>query len=155
MEKIILIACSAGKKEEPCSAKKLYISPLFKKSWLYAILLKPNKIFILSDKYYLLDPKKTISPYDKSLKNCKSRERKDWAKTVLENLKLKIKYSSEAKKTLDDYEFIILAGKVHYEHLIGKDGIQNYSIPWKGVGGIGCILKFLNEQIAQLCENHK
>ena len=148
MEKIILIACSAGKKEEPCSAKKLYISPLFKKSWLYAILLKPNKIFILSDKYYLLDPKKTISPYDKSLKNCKSRERKEWAKTVLEKLTL-------TKSNLKNDKFIILAGKVHYEHLIGKDGIQNYSIPWKGVGGIGCILKFLNEQIAQLCENHK
>ena len=100
MEKIILIACSAGKKKEPCWAKKMYISPLFKKCWLYAILLKPNKIFILSDEHYLLNPKKTISPYDKSLENCKSRERKDWAKTVLENLKLKIKDLSEAKKLL-------------------------------------------------------
>ncbi len=148
MEKIILIACSAGKKKEPCWAKKMYISPLFKKCWLYAILLKPNKIFILSDKHYLLNPKKIISPYDKSLKNCKSRERKEWAKTVLEKLTL-------TKSNLKNDKFIILAGKVHYEYLIGKDGIQNYSIPWKGVGGIGCILKFLNEQIVQLWENHK
>jgi len=155
MKKIILIACSAGKKDTHDKAKDMYTSPLFRKSWKYAQKLGYDKIFILSDKYYLLAPEDEIDTYDKSLKNCKSRERKDWAKTVLENLKLKIKDLSEAKKTLDDYEFIILAGKVHYEHLIGKDGIQNYSIPWKGVGGIGCILKFLNEQIAQLCENHK
>ena len=126
----------------------MYTSPLFRKSWKYAQKLGYDKIFILSDKYYLLAPEDEIDTYDKSLKNCKSRERKEWAKTVLEKLTL-------TKSNLKNDKFIILAGKVHYEHLIGKDGIQNYSIPWKGVGGIGCILKFLNEQIAQLCENHK
>lgn len=148
MKKIILIACSAGKKDTHDKAKDMYTSPLFRKSWKYAPKLGYDKIFILSDKYYLLAPEDEIDTYDKSLKNCKSRERKEWAKTVLEKLTL-------TKSNLKNDKFIILAGKVHYEHLIGKDGIQNYSIPWKGVGGIGCILKFLNEQIAQLCENHK
>lgn len=148
MKKIILIACSAGKKDTHDKAKDMYTSPLFRKSWKYAQKLGYDKIFILSDKYYLLAPEDKIDTYDKSLKNCKSRERKEWAKTVLEKLTL-------TKSNLKNDKFIILAGKVHYEHLIGKDGIQNYSIPWKGVGGIGCILKFLNEQIAQLCENHK
>lgn len=148
MKKIILIACSAGKKDTHDKAKDMYTSPLFRKSWKYAQKLGYDKIFILSDKYYLLAPEDEIDTYDKSLKNCKSRERKEWAKTVLEKLTL-------TKSNLKNDKFIILAGKVHYEHLIGKDGIQNYSIPWKGVGGIGCILKFLNEQIAQLCENHK
>lgn len=148
MKKIILIACSAGKKDTHDKAKDMYTSPLFRKSWKYAQKLGYDKIFILSDKYYLLAPEDEIDTYDKSLKNCKSRERKEWAKTVLEKLTL-------TKSNLKNDKFIILAGKMHYEHLIGKDGIQNYSIPWKGVGGIGCILKFLNEQIAQLCENHK
>lgn len=148
MKKIILIACSAGKKDTHDKAKDMYTSPLFRKSWKYAQKLGYDKIFILSDKYYLLAPEDEIDTYDKSLKNCKSRERKEWAKTVLEKLTL-------TKSNLKNDKFIILAGKVHYEHLIGKDGIQNYSIPWKGVGGIGCILKFLNEQIAQLYENHK
>ena len=148
MKKIILIACSAGKKDTHDKAKDMYTSPLFRKSWKYAQKLGYDKIFILSDKYYLLAPEDEIDTYDKSLKNCKSRERKEWTKTVLEKLTL-------TKSNLKNDKFIILAGKVHYEHLIGKDGIQNYSIPWKGVGGIGCILKFLNEQIAQLCENHK
>ena len=148
MKKIILIACSACKKDTHDKAKDMYTSPLFRKSWKYAQKLGYDKIFILSDKYYLLAPEDEIDTYDKSLKNCKSRERKEWAKTVLEKLTL-------TKSNLKNDKFIILAGKVHYEHLIGKDGIQNYSIPWKGVGGIGCILKFLNEQIAQLCENHK
>lgn len=148
MKKIILIACSAGKKDTHDKAKDMYTSPLFRKSWKYAQKLGYDKIFILSDKYYLLAPEDEIDTYDKSLKKCKSRERKEWAKTVLEKLTL-------TKSNLKNDKFIILAGKVHYEHLIGKDGIQNYSIPWKGVGGIGCILKFLNEQIAQLCENHK
>ena len=148
MEKVILIACSAGKKDTHDKAKDMYTSPLFRKSWKYAQKLGYDKIFILSDEYYLLAPEDEIDPYDKSLKNCKSRERKEWAKTVLKKLTL-------TKSNLKNDKFIILAGKVHYEHLIGKDGIQNYSIPWKGVGGIGCILKFLNEQIAQLCESHK
>lgn len=148
MKKIILIACSAGKKDTHDKAKDMYTSPLFRKSWKYAQKLGYDKIFILSDKYYLLAPEDEIDTYDKSLKKCKSRERKEWAKTVLEKLTL-------TKSNLKNDKFIILAGKVHYEHLIGKDGIQNYSIPWKGVGGIGCILKFLNEQIAQLCKNHK
>lgn len=148
MKKIILIACSAGKKDTHDKAKDMYTSPLFRKSWKYAQKLGYDKIFILSDKYYLLAPEDEIDTYDKSLKNCKSRERKEWAKTVLEKLTL-------TKSNLKNDKFIILAGKVHYEHLIGKDGIQNYSIPWKGIGGIGCILQFLNEQIAQLYENHK
>ncbi len=148
MKKIILIACSAGKKDTHDKAKNMYTSPLFRKSWEYAQQLGYDEIFILSDEYYLLTPEDEIAPYDKSLKNCKSRERKDWAKTVLEKLTL-------TKSNLKNDKFIILAGKVHYEYLIGKDGIQNYSIPWKGVGGIGCILKFLNEQITQLCKNHE
>ena len=149
MKKIILIACSAGKKDMRDKAKNMYTSPLFRKSWEYAQKLGYDEIFILSDEYYLLSPEDEIDPYNKSLDNFKSRERKEWAKIVLEDLKSKV------GKTLDEHEFIILAGRKYYELLIGKDGIQNYSIPWKGVGGIGCILKFLNEQIAQLCENHK
>ena len=148
MKKIILITCSAGKKDTHDKAKNVYTSPLFRKSWEYAQKLGYDEIFILSDKHYLLNPEDEIDTYDQSLKNCKSRERKEWAKTVLKKLTL-------TKSNLKNDKFIILAGKVHYEYLIGKDGIQNYSIPWKGVGGIGCILKFLNEQIAQLCENHK
>ena len=149
MKKIILIACSAGKKDTHDKAKNMYTSPLFRKSWEYAQKLGYDEIFILSDKYYLLGPEDEIAPYNKSLDNFKSRERKEWSKIVLENLKSKV------EKTLDEHEFIILAGRKYYELLIGEDGIQNYSIPWKGVGGIGCILKFLNEQIAQLCKNHK
>lgn len=124
MKKIILIACSAGKKDTHDKAKDMYTSPLFRKSWKYAQKLGYDKIFILSDKYYLLAPEDEIDTYDKSLKKCKSRERKEWAKTVLEKLTL-------TKSNLKNDKFIILAGKVHYEHLIGKDGIQNYSIPWK------------------------
>ena len=149
MKKIILIACSAGKKDTHDKAKNMYTSPLFRKSWEYAQKLGYDEIFILSDEYYLLTPEDEIDHYNKSLDKFKSREQKEWAKIVLEDLKSKV------GQTLDEHEFIILAGRKYYELLIGKDGIQNYSIPWKGVGGIGCILKFLNEQIAQLCENHK
>lgn len=144
MAKIILIACVASKQNKRCKAKDMYISPLFKKSWEYANQLQPDKIFIISAKHHLLNPEDEIEPYNETLYDFTSTQRKEWAKTVLKVLESKVEGS------LNEHEFIILAGKKYYEYLIGRNGIQNFSLPLEGHGGIGCILKFLNEQITKL-----
>ena len=144
MAKIILISCVASKQKTHCKAKDMYISPLFKKSWKYANQLQPDKIFIISAKHHLLDPEEKIAPYNETLYDFTSTQRKEWAKTVLKALESKVEGS------LNEHEFIILAGKKYYEYLIGRNGIQNFSLPLEGHGGIGCILKFLNEQINKL-----
>lgn len=144
MAKIILISCVASKQKTHCKAKDMYISPLFKKSWKYANQLNSDKIFIISAKHHLLDPEEKIAPYNETLYDFTSIQRKEWAKTVLKALESKVEGS------LNEHEFIILAGKKYYEYLIGRNGIQNFSLPLEGHGGIGCILKFLNEQITKL-----
>ncbi|MBM3254365.1 MAG: hypothetical protein FJZ16_08945 [Candidatus Omnitrophica bacterium] len=47
MKRIILISCVKEKLKKPVKAKDLYISDLFKKSYIYAQLSKPDNIFIL------------------------------------------------------------------------------------------------------------
>jgi len=55
MAKIVLISCSSKKSAHKSKAKNLYISTLFRLSLAYAKKLKPDKIFILSAKYGLLN----------------------------------------------------------------------------------------------------
>lgn len=141
--KIVLISCVARKEQKPCRAKEMYISPLFKKSWIYANQLNPDRIFILSAKYHLLDPEKQIDTYNETLYKFPAHKRKAWAQTVLQELR-----SAGIDPKHD--EFILLAGEKYYEYLLGVNGIRNFTLPLKGRGGIGCILKYLNEQITQL-----
>ena len=79
MKKIVLISCVAKKLNYKAKAKNLCISPLFKKSLAYAYLLKPDKIFILSAKYGLIDLDEEIFPYNETLNEKSSYEIKIWA----------------------------------------------------------------------------
>ncbi len=132
MNKIVLISCVSKKLPYLAKAQDLYISPLFKMNLRFAKQLSPNKIFILSAKYGLVDLNKKIEPYNCTLNDIKIGERKDWAKRVLQKL---TKVSS-----LESDEFIILAGEKYREYLINK--IKNYKIPLKGLS-IGKQLQYL------------
>ena len=74
MATVVLISCVKKKLGYAAPAKDLYISPLFRLSWKYAQTRNPNKIFILSAKYHLLDPEKVVEPYDQTLKRMNRRE---------------------------------------------------------------------------------
>jgi len=134
MKKIVLISCASKKLESKAKAKEIYISPLFKLNMKYALSLKPDKIFILSAKYGLLDLEQEIEPYNLTLNNLKEEEIRLWAEKVLEYLK--------KQADLNDDEFIFLAGDKYRRYLISK--INNYKTPLKGLG-IGRQLKFLKE----------
>ena len=132
--KIVLISCASKKLEDKAKAKEIYISPLFKLNMKYALSLKPDKIFILSAKYGLLDLEQEIEPYNLALNNLKEEEIRLWAEKVLECLK--------KQADLNNDEFIFLAGDKYRRYIIPK--IKNYKIPLKGLG-IGRQLKFLKE----------
>lgn len=142
-KKIVLISCVSKKQDKTCMAKDLYVSALFKKSWAYANKLTPDKIYILSAKHYLLEPTDLIGPYNVTLNKFSAAERKAWAHEVLKEMK-------EAGLDLKEDQFTILAGKNYYKYIVGKDGIRQYTLPLKGLNGIGYILKYLNEQISKL-----
>ena len=135
MGKIILISCASKKLQEKARAENLYISSLFKLNLEYAKSLKPDKIFILSAKYGLLDLEEEIEPYNLTLNNMKDDEIKIWAEKVLEKLKKRADLNSD--------EIIFLAGEKYRKYLIPE--IKNFQIPLKGLG-IGKQLKFLKEK---------
>ena len=77
MKKIVLISCSKEKDPTKRIAEDLYISPLYKKELAYAKhVLKPDMIFILSDKYHLLELSTEVSDYKGMFKQQPAAERK-------------------------------------------------------------------------------
>lgn len=135
MAKIVLISCVSKKQEHKAKAKNLYISPLFKYNLKFANSFSPNKIFILSAKYGLVDLNKEIEPYNQTLNKMSKAEIIDWSKQVLSYLR--------KETNLEKDEFIFLAGERYRKYLLPE--IKNYKIPLKGFG-IGKQLKFLKEK---------
>lgn len=138
MAKIILISCTSRKRDHKAKAKYLYDkSAPFRRSLAYAMLLNPDKIFILSAKHHLLNLESEIEPYDvtlsyvskenrtkkPNLKVLSKKERKEWAKKVISQLR---KVSD-----LDKDEFIFLAGKRYRDFLLPH--IKHYDIPMKHI----------------------
>ena len=135
MKRIVLISCVSKKLPYKAKAKDLYISTLFKLNYQYAKFLNPNKIFILSAKYGLLNPELEIESYNETLNTKSSQEIKNWAQEVLIDLK---------KQTdLEKDEFIFLAGIKYRKFLISH--IKNYKVPMDGLT-IGRQLAFLKKQ---------
>lgn len=137
---IVLISCVKKKKATKDKAKNLYISSLFQKYWKYSQSFHSDKIFILSAKYGLLDPEQIIEPYDESLNNISSRNRKAWADKVLSQMRT-------AGLNLEKDRFTILAGKNYRQYLIGEQKIKYAETPLADIGGIGKILSYLNTHI--------
>jgi len=135
MKKIVLISCASRKAKQKAKAKDLYTSPLFKYNLKYAFSLKPDKIFILSAEYGLLDLDKEIEPYNKTLNNMSSEEIKKWA----DNIVSQIREISD----LENDEFIFLAGEKYRKFIIPY--LKSYKIPFKGLG-IGKQLKELKRR---------
>ncbi len=147
MNKIILISCVSKKLPYKTKAKNLYVSPLFKYNLRYAHSLNPDKIFILSAKYGLVDLESEVEPYDQTLNNMKKEELKQWSGKIINQLK--------EQTDLQEDEFIFLAGEMYRKFLIPF--IKNYKVPMQGLG-IGNQLKYLKESLEkkEICEQlHK
>jgi hypothetical protein len=111
MENIALISCVSKKCLYKTEAKNMYTSPLFVKSLKYANdILKPNKIFILSAKYGLLNINEKIEPYNETLNDKKQKEKRKWANDVMNQLMKEC--------DLNNDRFIFLERKNYYEKLI-------------------------------------
>ncbi len=127
MKTIVLISCGAKKAEKETKAEDLYISPLFKKSLVYAkTLTTTDNIYILSAKHHLLPLDKVIAPYDVSLQKdiTKKEDRTKWGKKVIEELK---KVADIGKD-----KFIVLAGKNYVAPI--ENSLSNLELPLKGKG---------------------
>ena len=134
--KIALIACCKSKAEQRCSAKDLYISPLFKGSYAFAKKLGADKIFILSAKHFLVSEDEELEPYNTTLNNMKSEDIREWAEEVKRGLR--------EKTDVEHDEFIILAGEKYRKYIV--DILKHKTVPLQGKG-IGKQLSYLKKTI--------
>jgi len=136
MLKIVLVSCGSKKLHRKSKVQDLYISSLFKKNLQYARSLKPDKIFILSAKHGLLKLNEEIEPYEKTLNEMSSKEIKEWADLVLQQLK--------NVADLENDNFVFLAGNNYRKFILPY--INNYKIPLEGLS-IGLQLQWLKNKI--------
>lgn len=133
-----LISCSKSKGGYRDLARNMYVSPLYRKS----VMVTEEwglSFSILSAKHGLLDPDRTIEPYDQTLKGASKQFKLEWARRVDEQ----IRNSKYGKKRL-----IVLAGDDYYAPLItaGADHPLNFFAPMEGLS-LGNRLAFLNQCI--------
>jgi len=135
---IVLVSCVKKKQAQPVAAKDMYVSPLFRKMLAYAMKQKPDKIFILSAKYGLLELARVIESYEKTLNSMKDTDIRCWAERVLEQLRRKVDLKRD--------QFTILASQKYRKHLVGH--FEHCIVPMQGLR-IGEQLAFLTQELGK------
>ena len=139
MRKVVLIPCVSKKKESEAKAENLYDSSLFNYSLKYARKLNPDKIYILSALYGLVELTDVIKPYNKTLNEMGKKDRIKWSEMVIGQMK-------EKSVDFDNDKFVILVGIRYREYLLNH--IKNYEIPLEGMG-IGKQLGYLKRRVEE------
>ena len=129
MKSLGLISCTKSKQNYPCKASEMYsASDLFRKAYSYATK-NYDFVAILSAKYGLLFPDEEIEPYNLTLNDMNSQQRKYWTEKVFSQMQNRLK--------LGDFDRVFFhTGKKYREHLIPKlegKGIQ-CEVPLKHLG---------------------
>lgn len=87
---IIFLSCTKKKMDRKCKASEMYSpSQWFRGGYKYAKSLKPDKIYILSAKYGLLEEDDIIEPYEKTLVSARDKEIKRWSLMVARQIQEK------------------------------------------------------------------
>ena len=123
MRKVVLISCASKKRPLKCKARELYVSALFKKNLQYALNLAPDRIFILSAKYGLVELDDEVEPYDLTLNEMSTLEIRRWANAVLHQL--------AAKADLQNDQFVFLAGTKYRKDLLPH--LAHVEVPMEGL----------------------
>lgn len=136
MKQIVLISCAKRKAIGRAKARHMYISPLFRLMLQYAEALRPAAVFILSAKHGLLEPDTEIDPYDCTLNSMSVSQVRDWAGTVIDQLRLKADLSND--------KFVILASEKYRAFLTPH--LRSFEVPLKGLR-IGEQLQWLKREV--------
>ncbi len=82
---IALVSCVSAKRSHAAPAGDLYTSALFEKAKRYA-MSNAGSWYVLSAKHGLLAPHTVVEPYEMTLNDMPSRERREWARKVTAQL---------------------------------------------------------------------
>ena len=145
MSTIVILSCTKSKLDKPSQAQDLYsASPMFKKTLEYGKSLKPDKMYILSAKHFLVPLNKVLAPYDKTLKEMPKDEKNAWGEKVIAQMKA-------AGMNLEKDKFIFLTGSEYMKPLLQYIPEGNIEKPMEG-RRMGERLQWLNSQIKKLHE---
>ncbi len=145
MSTIVLLSCTKSKLDKPSQAQDLYsASPMFQKTLEYGKSLKPDKMYILSAKHFLVPLTKVLAPYDKTLKEMPKDEKDAWGEKVISQMKA-------AGMNLEKDKFIFLTGSEYMKPLLEYIPEGNIEKPMEG-RRMGERLQWLNSQIKKLHE---
>lgn len=139
MQKVYLVACVSKKQSKPAKAELMYQSDWFLKASEYA-RRQSHRWYILSAKYGLLATDSRIAPYDKTLLKMPVTERRQWASSVLADIK---------KVINPDETIVFLAGEKYREYLLNPLEEWGYrlEIPMAGLK-IGEQLAWLKQHLS-------
>lgn len=139
MSKIAIISCCKKKLEtnDYVCAEELYISPLFKTSLQHA-QKHADRVYIVSAKHGLLKLSDKIQTYYCTLRSFSAKDRRQWGKMVMDAM------IKEGIGQPQD-EILIYAGKCYLQPLCDA-GLSNYTAMFKGMRGIGQIIKNLKQE---------
>lgn len=84
---LLLVTCVKEKRDTPCAARDLYVSPLFRKERAYAER-RGVRWFILSAEHGLIAPDDWLAPYERYLPDTSAPYRAAWGRWVVERLDL-------------------------------------------------------------------
>ena len=87
--RIGLVGCVKSKRAEPAPARDLYVSTLFAGRRAF-VEMTCDQWYVLSVKHGLVDPETVIEPYDVALATHSTRERRQWARAVIEELQQRV-----------------------------------------------------------------
>ncbi len=130
---VVIIPCGGKKRTFACQARLLYVGAYHVSCQRYALTLtSPEKVFILSALYGLLDLWRVIAPYDLRMGS---------KGAITSN---KVREQANLLGILDQ-EVIALGGRDYTK--VCAQVWSNCSLPLEGRGGIGKQLKWLKEQV--------
>lgn len=112
MTEIALVSCTKSKRDSAARPSQLYSeSAFFRKAREY-VRQHHESWYILSAKHHLLEPNgPPIAPYDETLKEISTEEKREWAQTVHAQLE-------DARLIAEGNTFVFHAGRDYYDQLI-------------------------------------
>jgi len=116
MDTIYLVSCVSKKHTDWCAARDMYQSAWFKKAREY---VGDRQWAILSAKHGLLPVDAHIPPYDYSLHDMTTTQRKEWGEWV-------------AGKLDNDKHYVFLAGQKYREYI--TPFVESWEAPLAGLG---------------------
>jgi hypothetical protein len=134
---VFLVSCVSEKHDRPMPARDLYCSAWFQKARAF-VERESAEWFILSAKYGLVRPVQVIEPYEETLSEKTSEERREWSTKVAQELRPHCPVGTSV---------VFLAGEKYREFLaptLSELGC-NVEVPMEGLA-IGEQLHWLSER---------